>query len=162
MALLCALTVAGLAGVGSRVAAQTATPDEATTTDFAAAKAASYDTFIATLATELSLSDPAQVDAAIRTALKQLVDERLAAGELSVEAAAAQKAVIDVTEAPLMLGIGMEGRFPGGHGPMGGPGHGPRGGFDGPRGGFEGRDKQPAPDELPGSQDAPVEQTPTA
>jgi hypothetical protein len=154
--------VVGLAGVGARVAAQTATPDEGTVTDFEAARAASYDSFVDTLAAELGIDDPAQVDAAIRTALKQVVDERLAVGELSVEAAAARKAVIDVTEAPLMLGIGMEGRFPGGHGPMDGAGHGPRGGFGGPRGGFEPPADEAPADAQPADQDAPVAETPTA
>jgi hypothetical protein len=169
-ALLFALTLAGLSGIGVRVAAQTA-PDEAATTDIAAEKAAAYDAFVGTLASELGVADAAQVDAAIRTALKQAVDDRLAAGEISVEAAAARKAVIDVTESPLMLGVGFEGRFPGGHGPMRGEGHGPRPGDR--DGGFDGRDERPvggelpaeaAPaDEAPANQDSsPVDETPTA
>jgi hypothetical protein len=92
------------------------------TNDWEAQKAQDYDDFISSLATELG-DDKAAVDTAIRTALKQQVDAKQAAGELSVEQSAAIKAVIDVSQAPLFAGLA---------------GHGEMHGFDG-HGGFEGR-----------------------
>jgi hypothetical protein len=89
--------------------------------DLEAQRAQAYDSFIAALASELG-SDEAAVDAAIRTALTQQVDEREAAGDLDLERAAAMRAVIEVSEAPLFLGFGghsgMHG-FDGRHGPGG-------------------------------------------
>src|SRR5215217_5641794 len=83
--------------------------------DFEAQRAQAYDSFVAALASELG-SDEAAVDAAIRTALTQQVDERAAAGDIGVEQAAAMKAVIEVSQAPLFLGFG-------GHGMRGFDGH---------------------------------------
>ena len=75
---------------------------------FEAERAQAYDDFVAALAGELG-GDEAAVDAAIRTALTQAVDARLAAGEIDEELAAAAKAVIQVTDAPLMAGFGGPG-----------------------------------------------------
>ena len=89
--------------------------------DFEAQRAEAYDSFVAALARELG-ADEAGVDAAIRTALTQQVDEREAAGDLDVERAAAMRAVIEVSEAPLFLGFGDHGGmrgFAGRHGPGG-------------------------------------------
>ena len=82
---------------------------------FEAERAQAYNDFVAALAGELG-DDEAAVDAAIRTALTQAVDARLAAGEIDEERAAAAKAVIQVTDAPLMAGFGRPrraGRIPG-------------------------------------------------
>ena len=76
--------------------------------DFEAQRAQAYDSFVAALASELG-SDETAVDAAIRTALTQQVDEREAAGEIDIERAAAVRAVIEVSEAPLFLGFGGHG-----------------------------------------------------
>jgi hypothetical protein len=76
--------------------------------DFEAQRAQAYDGFVAALASELG-TDEAAVDAAIRSALTQQVDEREAAGDLNTEAAAAMKAVIDVSDAPLFFGFGRHG-----------------------------------------------------
>ncbi len=100
--------------------------------DFEAERAEAYDSFIAALASELG-DDEAAVDAAVRTALKAQVDALQAAGDLDAERAAAAKAVIDVSEAPLFAGFGGRGGMmgPGGPGEHGGfKGHGPRGGGD--------------------------------
>src|SRR5215211_7483421 len=111
--------------------------------DFEAQRAQAYDSFVAALASELG-SDEAAVDAAIRTALTQQVDERAAAGDLGAEQAAAMKAVIDVSEAPLFLGFGGHGEM---HGFAGHDGrHGP-----GDRDGGEDQDRDGA---LPGDGDA--------
>jgi hypothetical protein len=119
--------------------------------DFEARRAQAYDSFVAALASELG-TDEAAVDAAIRTALTQQVDEREAAGDLGVEQAAAMRAVIEVSEAPLFLGFGGRGGMHGfaGHGGR----HGPGG-----RIGGEDRDQDlPGDDEssagLPGDDDA--------
>ena len=53
--------------------------------DFEAQRAEAYDSFVAALASELG-TDESAVDAAIRTALTQQVDEREAAGEIDVGA----------------------------------------------------------------------------
>jgi hypothetical protein len=76
--------------------------------DFEAPRAQAYDSFVAALASELG-SDKTAVDAAIRKALTQQVDERAAAGDIGVEQAAAMKAVIQVSQAPLFLGFGGHG-----------------------------------------------------
>jgi len=76
--------------------------------DFEAQRAQAYDSFVASLASELG-SDETAVDAAIRTALTQQVDERAAAGDIGTEQAAAMKAVIEVSQAPLFLGFGGRG-----------------------------------------------------
>jgi hypothetical protein len=127
--------------------------------DFEAQRAQAYDSFVAALASELG-SDKTAVDAAIRTALTQQVDERAAAGDLGTEQAAAMKAVIEVSQAPLFLGFG-------GHGGMRGfEGHdGPHG--PGDRVGGEDRDGDrdlPGDDEsaagLPGDDDASNQSAP--
>jgi hypothetical protein len=105
--------VIGAAPVIPEVFAQEATPPAAEAPaqaaqgqeiDFEAQRAQTYDSFVTALASELG-SDKAAVDAAIRTALTQQVDEREAAGDLSAEQAAAMKAVIGVSKAPLFLGF---------------------------------------------------------
>jgi hypothetical protein len=119
----------------STPAAQSPAQTQQQANDWEAQKAQDYDDFISSLATSLG-EDKAAVDTAIRDALKQQVDAKQAAGELSVEQAAAIKAVIDVSQAPLFAGFegrggmhGFEGRGgPEGHG--GFEGRGPRGGDD--------------------------------
>ena len=112
-------------------------------TDFEAQRAQAYDSFVTALASELG-SDKAAVDAAIRTALTQQVDERAAAGDLNAEQAAAIKAVISVSQAPLFLGFG-------GHGGLQGfDDHGGRHG-DTDRDGGEDRDQD---GDLPGDDDS--------
>lgn len=115
--------------------------------DFEAQRAQAYDSFVAALASDLG-SDETAVDAAIRTALTQQVDEREAAGDLGVEQAAAMKAVIEVSEAPLFLGFG-------GHGEMHGfEGHDGRHG-DGDRDGGEEHERDGA---LPGDDESSADQ----
>ena len=96
---------------------------------FEAERAQAYEDFVAALAGELG-DDEAEVDAAIRAALIQAVDVKLAAGEIDEERAAAAKAVIQVSDAPLLAGFGgpvghpgFKGRNVRGHG-QGGPGLG--------------------------------------
>jgi hypothetical protein len=121
--------------------------------DFEAQRAQAYDGFVTALASELG-TDEAAVDAAIRTALTQQVDEREAAGDLGVEQAAAMRAVIEVSEAPLFLGFGGRGRMHGFDGRDGWHGPGGRiGGEDDDRDGdLPGDDESPAG--LPGDDDA--------
>jgi hypothetical protein len=115
--------------------------------DFEAQRAQAYDSFVTVLASELG-SDEAAVDAAIRTALTQQIDEREAAGDLDIERAAAMRAVIEVSEAPLFLGFG-------GHGGM--HGFDGRDGRHGPGGRSAGDDRDrddESPAGLPGTGDA--------
>jgi hypothetical protein len=107
--------------------------------------AQAYDSFVAALASELD-SDETAIDAAIRTALKQQIEELAAAGDLDAEQVAALQERIDAAEAPLFLGFGGPGGPRGMHGfdGRGGMHHGPRGGWDdrGPKGGFAGVDNE--------------------
>ena len=97
------------------------TTDETSTNE--AEAGARYDDFVSRLAGNLGITDPSQVDTGIRTTLTDLVDARLAAGEISAnDADAARTAIAD---SPTPLG----GRFRVGHGDdPGGFGRG-RGGF---------------------------------
>ncbi|MFN8675032.1 MAG: hypothetical protein U0Z70_01515 [Thermomicrobiales bacterium] len=110
---------------------------------FEAERAQAYADFVAAMASELG-DDEAAVDAAIRAALTKAVDDRLAAGDIDEERAAAAKAVIQVSDAPLMAGFGG----PGGHG-----------GFEGrgDRGHGEGFGEKRGDNEMPrlGDDDAP-------
>jgi hypothetical protein len=109
--------------------------------DFEAQRAQVYDSFVTALASELG-SDEAAVDAAIRTALTQQVDEREAAGDLDIERAAAMRAVIEVSDAPLFLGFG---------------GRGGMHGFDGHEGRHGPSDRDGVGDrELPGVDESPA------
>jgi hypothetical protein len=127
--------------------------------EFEAQRAEAYDSFVAALASELG-SEETAVDAAIRTALTQQVDEREAAGEIDLERAAAIRAVIEVSQAPLFLGFGGPGGMHGFH-----DHHGPHG--PGDRIGGEDRDQDrdlPGDDEatadLPGENDAANQSAP--
>lgn len=156
-ALAFGITIGSLGGA-MPVAAQESTPsagvaDEATTATAAAdPRADAYAAFVADVAQQLNLN-AAVVDAAIREALKQAVDERQAAGDLTVEEAAAMQAVIDVTDAPLPLGFGGRGSFGGFHGGPGGPGFGPHEGRDDEAGRGGLRADRPAPDRDEPDQD---------
>jgi Arc/MetJ family transcription regulator len=123
-----ALTMAGLAAQRA-VNAQDATPTPSTGTEPPATTDGEttnrYDAFVAALATALGSGDAATVDAAIRTALKQMVDDKFAAGNISANEATARKEQIDTAESPLG-GFGF-----GGHGGKGGI----RGGRNDARGG---------------------------
>jgi hypothetical protein len=132
--------------------------------DFAAQRAQAYNDFVAALASELG-DDEAAVDTAIRTALQQQVDQRQAAGDLDAEQAAAVKAVIEVSDAPLFAGFGGsrgfagfddhdERRGPGGHG--GFEGRGPHGDASAIGGGSVDRG---SPSALPTDEDAADQDT---
>ena len=123
------LGIAAIAG-GSFAVAQ-ATPDASdgtttgtttndTTTDTAdrsAEAAARYDDFVTRLSGNLSIGDSTTVDAAIRAALTAMVDERLAAGEISANDATAAKAEIASSPSPVFgLFGGPHGGGRGGHG----------------------------------------------
>lgn len=128
----------------SSVAAQSATPAAGTGvggTTVDSATTDPYQDFLAKLATNLGVADAAAVDAAIRTTLKQTVDERLAAGDLSANDATAIKERIDAADVPLGIIGGRHGGIA--RGGFGGPFDGREpGGFDGRGHGgpFEGRD----------------------
>jgi len=119
---------------------------------FEAQRAQAYDSFVAALASELG-SDEAAVDAAIRTALTQQVDERAAAGDINTEAAAAMKAVIEVSDAPLFLGFGDRG------GMHGFDDHGGRHGGSDRDGGEDRTRDDDSPEGLPGADDASNQST---
>ncbi len=114
-----------------------ATPTDEDTSTTTSTAGDSYQDFLDQLAANLGGTDAAALDAAIRTTLKQTVDARLAAGEISANAADALKQQIDTADVPLRhvgliggrLGGGLDGLGRGGFGH--GRGHGP---LDGPFG----------------------------
>lgn len=112
-----AMTGAAMLGVGGAVVAQDASTPTAGTeettevTDRRAARQAEYDAFLDALAANLGVADGETVDAAIRTTLKQTIDERLAAGEISANLAADLKAAIDSGEYPIRLRLPGLGGF---------------------------------------------------
>jgi hypothetical protein len=133
--------VAGAAGLGAasllglRMAhAQdtTATPGAGTTvtdettdaTDATDLRAESYQDFVDKLAANLGMTDTASVDTAIRDSLKAMIDDRLAAGEISANSATEWTAEIDSSVAPLRVGFFGDGGPRGGHGPGGDRGNG--------------------------------------
>jgi hypothetical protein len=102
-----ALSVAALAMIGTGtvvnngVFAQESTPEAESTPAVGSAgetETSAYDEFVAALAANLGISDPATVDTAIKETLKQQVDEQLAAGEISANEATARKERIDAGE----------------------------------------------------------------
>ncbi len=101
--------VARQEAVTSLVRAQNGTPTA--TTDADATRTQAYDDFLAKLAANVGVADPAQVDIAIRTALKQMVDERQAAGELTAEESTALKERIDAAAVPLRSAVGRDHGF---------------------------------------------------
>jgi hypothetical protein len=122
---------------------------------FEAERAQAYNDFVAALAGELG-DEEAAVDAAIRSALTQAIDDRLAAGDIDEERAAAAKAVIQVSDAPLMAGFGGPGSHVGFQGRGGGRGHGGPG-FGDERGdnGMPRFGGEEAPNALPATPGAP-------
>ena len=90
---------------GQAVFAQTpATPAAVVSTGSAAPSA--YSVFVANLATDLGIADSTKVDAAIRSSLKQMVDTRLASGDISAKEATTLKARIDASnDASGLLGL---------------------------------------------------------
>lgn len=141
-----AMTGAAMLGVGGSVFAHDeSTPaasteestESATATDKRAAREAEYAAFLDALAVNLGVADGETVDAAIRTTMKQVVDERLAAGEISADLAAELKLAIDTGDFPVGLHLPGMGGF---GGPGRGDGFGPRGDHDG-RGPHRGIDK---------------------
>ena len=105
-----AMTGAAMLGVGGSVFAQdNATPTAGTeqttgTTGEATERTtreAEYAAFLDALAVNLGVADGETVDAAIKTTLKQMVDERLAAGEISADLATELKAAIDSGNVPI-------------------------------------------------------------
>lgn len=105
VALVALLGVGVVAGGG--VFAQNATPAAGTS---GSTTATTYQDFVGKLAANLGISDPTKVDAAIKTALKQMVDEQLTAGHISADQANAAKQAIDNGQfGGDLLGLGQSG-----------------------------------------------------
>lgn len=139
----------------------TTAPGATTTTGAQAA----YQDFVNKLAKNLGISDPATVNTAIRTTLKQMVDEQLAAGHISQDQATRLKQQIDAGKVPFGPWLGGIGGNHRGFGPneRGKFGPGQRGGF-GPRGGYYGGNRHGQPTQPGGqtqSPSAPPTGTPT-
>jgi len=118
-----------------------------------------YQDFLGKLATNLGETDTARVDQAIRDSLKQVVDDRQAAGDLTADQATALKERIDADGIPIGF-VGPGGRgFRGSHGgDMGGDrGHGGFGGWNDGR--HEQGDKDTSDENDP--QQPKAEATPT-
>ena len=108
------------------------TTGSTTTSDRRAAREAEYAAFLDALAVNLGVADGETVDAAIRTTMKQVIHERLAAGEISADLATELKLAIDSGEYPVGLHLPGMGGF-------GGPGWGgDHEGRGGPKGVLDG------------------------
>ena len=139
------LALLALVGVGSvaggAVFAQDGTPTPSTSLEEATPATGSSATedavetersaFIDAFAAQLGVTDQATIDAAVEAALNQLVDERVAAGELTEAEAAVIKERVAAGDYRVKVGVGGHDR------------HGDRDGRD--RGGrFEGDDRDDA------------------
>jgi len=73
---------------------------------------ATYQNFLAKLTTNLGMTDTAEVDLAIRSSLKSMVDEKFTEGSISQNDADAIKERIDIGASPLGVAMlaGMRGR----------------------------------------------------
>lgn len=102
-----------------------------------------YDDFVTKLAANLGQTDATKVDAAIRATLKQTIDERQAAGDLTADQATALKQHIDTADVPLGFMGGPHGGMDHGgfNGRDGGPDHGP---WDEDQGERDNTGKEPA------------------
>jgi hypothetical protein len=142
---LAAIGAAGLIGA-SHTVAQEATPDasdsESATTDKFAEAGERYQFFVAQLAVGLGQSDVAAVDAAIRAALRAVVEDRFAAGEISRNDADALISQIDTSVAPIKAGFHRGRR-------IGGPRDGRSDDSDGVGGSGEDDDSLPTTEATP-------------
>jgi hypothetical protein len=145
-----ALVMVGTSAVvGNGVFAQESTPEAESTPAVGSAgetETSAYDEFVADLAANLGISDPATLDTAIKETLKQQVDEQLAAGEISANEATARKERIDAGEFGGFFGVG-------------------RGDHGGPRGGgqpHDGRDDKGTDSSGVGTNAAPTETAPAS
>jgi len=123
-----ALGAATVVGTGiARAQDSTATPgikdggdttNTSEATDRATQSAERYQDFVSKLASNLGLAGATGVDTAIRDALKGMIDDQLAAGEIAANNATAWKTEIDESVAPLKIGSpGAGGHRGGGRGP---------------------------------------------
>lgn len=136
--------ISGIAGMGAAAIAGTSlaraqdsssTPESGTdsttdagdTTTPETTRETQYQTFLTKLATALSIADTTTLDAGIRDALKGIVDDELAAGDIAANAATEAKAAIDEATSPISFHLGLGGGSMGGFGgQFGGPGMGGR------------------------------------
>lgn len=93
----------GAIGGGHAVFAQSSSTPPAASASTDAASQAAYKSFVAKLTANLGLSDTTKVDAAIKTTLKQMVDEAFSAGNISAKEQASLKAEIDSSADPANL-----------------------------------------------------------
>lgn len=116
-----ALGVGAATAVGVTIArAQTSTPTAGTSGSSTSTEQEEYSDFVAKLAANLGNLDATKVDTAIRTTLKQMVDEQLTAGNISANEATSLKSQIDSSTFPAGLRLfDLDGGGPGGQGEHG-------------------------------------------
>ena len=105
------LVYAQSATPGSTPAAGTSGTSGSSTTSTETNAQKRYTDFVDKLAANLGNVEPAKVDAAIRTSLKQMVDDAYKAGKISANEATAIKDRIDASTFPAGLGALVGGRF---------------------------------------------------
>lgn len=102
------LALAGISGASPATAQETAASvpasQEGDLAEWEAERAARYEEFLARFTEHLGLDDPAVVETAFTETLKEMVDERFAAGEISANLAEELKTRIDEAESPLLFG----------------------------------------------------------
>jgi hypothetical protein len=127
--------ISGIAGVGAAVIAgttlaraqestpETGTTDTTDTTDTTTPddmRGSNYQTFLTKLSAELSLTDTTALDTDIRDALKAMIDDELAAGDLAANDATDMKTAIDESISPIKIGSFSRNGFGDGPSGMGG------------------------------------------
>ncbi len=102
----CGALIGGLTGLAfartDPVVQRAATPTGGENSISASTASERYQDFLDWLAGNLDGTDTTALDGTIRTTLKQIVDERRVAGEISANAADAFKQQLDVTDVPLL------------------------------------------------------------
>lgn len=164
--------ISGIAGAGAaaivgttlaRAQESTSTPETGTdsttdtedTTTPENSRATQYQTFLTKLAAVLSITDTTTLDTGIRDALKGIIDDELAAGDIAANAATEAKTAIDESTAPLSFHLGLGGAMGSFGGQFGGPGMGGRGNAQFPGG-------KPGDSDSTETEDGTSEATPTA
>lgn len=102
------LSLAGVTGAIPSSAQETAVSVPASQgadlAEWEAEQAARYEEFLARFTEQLGLDDPALVETAFKETMKEMIDARFAAGEISANLAEELKTRIDEADGPLLFG----------------------------------------------------------
>jgi hypothetical protein len=167
---LAVLAVIGLVTVAGRgVFAQDATPTPSAsngTNGTGTTKSTDEQDFLNAFAAALGVTDQTKIDAAVQTAVANVLADKVSAGELTQEQADVIKAEVADGDYSGLAILGRGGRFGGPHGGVfRGPERGAHGGFikrHGGDGGYQGGENGQGGNNKPGSTTPPANATPAA